>query len=243
VRWLAQGRIEFLGRVDHQVKLRGYRIELGEIEAGLRAHPAVREAAVVLRADGPAGRRLVAYVIPSEGQNAPSDELREHLRRRLPDYMVPAAFVSLDALPLTANGKLDRHALPAPAALVERAGDRAAPSSETERAVAAVWQEVLGVGEVSADDNFFDLGGHSLLLVQVHERLAKRFPEQALPILDLFEYPTVRSLSGRLSQAVGTLRPGAPETDEQAKRQEGRQRLARRREVRQVATTTEGDDA
>jgi hypothetical protein len=240
----ADGSLEFLGRVDHQVKLRGFRVELGEIEAVLREHPAVREAAVLLREDGAGGRRLVAYVVRPEGGHEGWDVLREHLRRRLPDYMVPAAFVALDALPLTPNGKVDRHALPAPpGGLAEHVGEYAAPSSETERAVAAVWQEVLGVDEVSIDDSFFDLGGHSLLLVQVHERLSRLFPEQGLAILDLFEYPTVRSLSGRLSRAAGALRPASPATDGQAKRQEGRQRLARRREVRQRGTTTEGENA
>jgi len=186
----------------------------------------------------------VAYVVRVAGGPEGWDTLREHLRRRLPDYMVPAAFVALDALPLTPNGKLDRHALPAPpAGLAEHVGEYAAPSSEVERAVAAVWQEVLGVDAVSIDDSFFDLGGHSLLLVQVHERLSRLFPEQGLAILDLFEHPTVRSLAGRLSRAEGAPRPDSPGTDGQAKRQEGRQRLARRREVRQRGTTTEGENA
>ncbi|HEU5320090.1 MAG TPA: non-ribosomal peptide synthetase, partial [Methylomirabilota bacterium] len=167
VRALPDGRLDFLGRVDFQVKVRGFRIELGEIEAVLAACPGVRQAVVADREVSPGDTRLVAWVVP-EGRPGPTaEELRRHVANHLPEYMVPAAFVSLDGLPLSANGKVDRKALPSPDAPAAGSGAAyAAPRSEVEVAVAAVWSEVLGVPRVGVADNFFDLGGHSLLLVQ-----------------------------------------------------------------------------
>jgi len=173
-RWLPDGRLECLGRVDHQVKVRGFRIELGEIEAALESREDVRQAAVVAREFGPSDTRLVAYVVPVNGDGPGSAALRRGLRSSLPDYMVPSTFVHLDALPLTPNGKVDRKALPAPGALRHEPQSREAPRTETERHVGRLWCELLGVESVGRGDNFFDLGGHSLLAM----RMVHRFEEE-----------------------------------------------------------------
>ncbi|HEX8273687.1 MAG TPA: amino acid adenylation domain-containing protein [Longimicrobiaceae bacterium] len=199
-RWLASGELEYLGRLDEQVKIRGFRIEPGEVESVLTSLPGVREAAVVVREDAPGDRRLVGYVALAEGAAAGDAEagLRAALRARLPEHMVPAAIVPLDALPLTPSGKVDRRALPAPGQVVA-ARDVGAPLTATERAVAEVWEEVLGVPRVGVGDNFFDLGGHSLLLVQVHSRLATLFPGRVAAI-DLFEHRTLGALAAHLDR-------------------------------------------
>ncbi len=200
VRWLADGALEFLGRVDEQVKVRGFRIEPGEIEAVLERHPAVRDAVVVAREDVPGERRLVAY-FAAGGEPPAADELRRHLGEHLPDYMVPSAFVALDALPLTPSGKLDRRALPAPEG---GPGDaHVPPRSATERLLADAWAEVLGVERVGVHDNFFDLGGHSLLATRVVARVRETF-RMELPLRALFEAPTV----ARLAERVAALRTG-----------------------------------
>ncbi len=203
VRWLASGELEFVGRTDQQVKIRGFRVEPGEIEAVLVRRPGVEDAVVVARADGPGGEapRLVAYLVPEPGATPSPAELRAALRAELPPYMVPAAWVVLDAFPLTRTGKVDRRALPAPdAASLARETVRAAPRSDVERAVAEAWSAVLGVEEVGLDDNFFDLGGHSLLLARLRGRLAGRFAREAT-LVELFRYPTVRSLAEHLARA------------------------------------------
>ncbi len=193
VRWLAGGTLEFLGRVDHQVKVRGFRIEPGEVEAALRGHPGVAEAAVVAREDVPGQRRLVGYVVAVEdvaGSGVTPGALREWLRERLPEHLVPSAFVLLEALPLTPNGKLDRRALPAP----ERGeGGRVAPRTEAERALAQVWAEVLRVERVGVEENFFELGGDSILSIQVVSRARRRGLH--LSPRQLFEHPTVAALA------------------------------------------------
>ncbi|MEU9835857.1 amino acid adenylation domain-containing protein [Streptosporangium sp. NPDC048047] len=178
------GTLDFLGRIDGQVKLRGLRIEPGEIEAALRAQPGVDDAAVVVREDRPGDRRLVAYVV-----GEPPD--RAALKRVLPDYMVPSATVAVEALPLTPNGKLDRRALPAPAAGRDDGAPFTEPSTPTERAVAEVWAQVLGTGRIGVDDDFFDLGGHSLLATQVIAKLRG----SGVGVMDLFKNPTVRELA------------------------------------------------
>ncbi|HST63245.1 MAG TPA: amino acid adenylation domain-containing protein, partial [Longimicrobium sp.] len=222
-RWMADGTLECLGRLDEQVKIRGFRIELGEIEASLRRHDGVADCAVLAREDAPGQRRLVAYVVGGADAGA----LRVHLRRELPEYMVPAAFVALDALPLTPGGKLDRKALPAPAPAA--AGTPGvAPETGMEARVAAVWREVLGVDEVGVEDNFFDLGGHSLLLMKLQGRLAAELGRE-VPVVELFEYPTVRALAARL-QDGGAGTAAAEEGGERGgARQAGANRLAGRR--------------
>jgi amino acid adenylation domain-containing protein/non-ribosomal peptide synthase protein (TIGR01720 family) len=172
VRWLPEGTIEFLGRFDDQVKVRGYRIELGEIEAALTAHPAIGDAVVVARSDGPGEKRLVAYVVASGGAAPATPELRSYLKERLPDYMVPAFFVEMGELPVTPNGKVDRRALPAPDVehLAEAEQGGGEPRTDTERRLAALWAEVLGVPKVGVHDNFFELGGDSILSIQIIAR-------------------------------------------------------------------------
>jgi natural product biosynthesis luciferase-like monooxygenase protein len=197
----ADGTIEFLGRFDHQVKVRGYRIELGEIEATLLTHSGVRETVVVAREDTPGDVRLVAYLVPAGKDAAPAADLKEHLRSRLPDYMVPAHFVMLDALPQTPNGKIDRKALPAPEASHTQAVTEAfvAPANDLEEKIAAIWKDVLKLPQVGSRDNFFDLGGHSLLAVQAHRKLRDALGRD-LSITDIFRFPTIQSLSAFLGQ-------------------------------------------
>ncbi len=198
-RFLSDGTIEFLGRLDHQVKIRGYRIELGEIESRLREQPGVREAVVIAREDAPGDQRLVAYVVAERGTRAPSAaDLRARLAEVLPDFMLPAHIVFLDALPLTPNNKVDRKALPRPDAVATEPA-ASAPRDGLEAQIAAVWREVLGSADVGVDDNFFDLGGHSLLAVQVHRRLQAALGPR-LSLTDLFRFPTIRTLARYLEQ-------------------------------------------
>jgi amino acid adenylation domain-containing protein len=211
VRWLADGRIEFNGRVDDQVKVRGFRIELGEIEAVLAAHDAVRDCAVVAREDRPGDVRLVAYVVAANtwktaaGEPAViTSELRAHLKERLPEYMVPSAFALLESLPLNANGKVDRRALTAERATCADAADAyVAPRGATEEMIAGVWAEVLRVERVGAHEDFFALGGHSLKATQVVSRLRQLFQIE-LPLRGLFAAPTV----AELARSVEALRDG-----------------------------------
>uniref|UniRef100_UPI000AE7B949 phosphopantetheine-binding protein n=2 Tax=Pseudomonas defluvii TaxID=1876757 RepID=UPI000AE7B949 len=179
------GSLEYLGRIDQQVKIRGFRIELGEIEAQLQSHPQVNEAAVLVK-EGAGGPRLVGYV--ASPAPAIQDELKAHLHERLPEYMVPAQIVVLPTLPLTANGKLDRRALPEPDAAAGR--EYRAPQTDTERAVAGLWAELLGVERVGLDDDFFELGGHSLLATQVISRVQQQLGTQ-VALRELFEATTL----------------------------------------------------
>ncbi|HKI05115.1 MAG TPA: amino acid adenylation domain-containing protein, partial [Thermoanaerobaculia bacterium] len=202
VRRLAGGDLEFLGRVDQQVKVRGFRIEPGEIEAALARHPAVSQAAVVVAGDG-AARRLVAFLAGRGGEALPDAAgLRDFLGRALPDYMVPAAFVTIAALPLTPNGKVDRRALIRQASTLEAPGRAfVAPSSRIEEVLAGIWAEVLGLGRIGVHDDFFALGGHSLLATQVQSRVREALGVE-LPLRKLFEAPTVAVLA----REVETLR-------------------------------------
>ncbi|WNG36166.1 amino acid adenylation domain-containing protein [Archangium violaceum] len=200
VRWLADGTLEFLGRLDFQVKVRGFRIELGEIESVLARHPSVRQSLVIAREDRPGDKRLVAYVVPSQPQQSSAvTELRAYLKEHLPEYMVPSAFVALEQLPLTPNGKVNRKALPAPESSVSDAA-YIAPRTPTEQQLATIWAEVLGVPRVGAEDHFFELGGHSLLATRVFSRLRSTF-EVELPVRALFEAPTLSSLARRIDEA------------------------------------------
>jgi amino acid adenylation domain-containing protein len=210
-RRLPDGDLAFLGRADRQLKLRGFRIELGEIEAQLRAHPLVGAVAVILREDR-GDRRIVAYVAASPEKAAPSSaELRSYLRSRLPEHMVPAVFVALAELPLTPHGKLDRRALPAP--LVDRAPAPgiAAPVGALESKIAEIYRGVLGIETFNRTDNFFDLGGHSLSLLQAHARLIEALGDGALTVLDLFEHPSVASLAEMLTVDRSGIAPAGEE--------------------------------
>ncbi|MDO3686252.1 non-ribosomal peptide synthetase/MFS transporter [Micromonospora sp. C28ISP2-4] len=190
------GVIEFLGRIDHQVKLRGLRIELGEIESALREQPGVTEATVIVREDSPGDKRLTAYLVGAAEHAA----LKAALKATLPEYMVPAAFVTLDALPLTPNGKLDRKALPAPVVTREASVALVEPRDDAERALAAIWSEVLGVDTLGIDDDFFDLGGHSMLATQVVAKIRKaELGGRAVGVMDLFQQRTIRDLAAFVS--------------------------------------------
>ncbi|HEX6291359.1 MAG TPA: amino acid adenylation domain-containing protein, partial [Herpetosiphonaceae bacterium] len=222
-RWQPDGTIEILGRIDHQVKIRGFRIEIGEIEAVLCQHEAVHEAVVTLREDTPGEKRLVAYIEPRtvalrahqepSAERDDSDarrsvlgpaELRQLLGKQLPDYMVPSAFVFLDTLPKTPNGKIDRKALPAPELAAELDECFVAPSNPIEELLASVWADVLGVERVGTRDNFFELGGHSLLATQIASRVREAFQVE-LPVRGLFEAPTVAELAERIAALKGSL--------------------------------------
>jgi acyl carrier protein len=181
-RWLPDGRLECIGRSDHQLKVRGFRIEPGEIEAVLLETAAVSQAVVVSRTFGPGDVRLVAYVVPGTGQEPMPSELRALLRKRLPEYMIPSIFTFLERLPLNQSGKVDRRALPDPTGFQTRASAGRPPETEAEKFVAEVWREVLGVQEIHAEDNFFDLGGHSLLAMRVTVKAQKRFGRHVNPI-------------------------------------------------------------
>jgi amino acid adenylation domain-containing protein len=199
-RYLSDGRIEYLGRLDDQVKVRGYRIELGEIEAVLRRHGAVAEAAVLMREDEAGEKRLVAYVVSGGEGELKSGELREHLQRVLPEYMVPSAFVMLEKLPLNANGKVDRKSLPAPGLeRPELESTFTAPRTETEEKMAEIWRDVLKLEQVGVEDNFFELGGHSLLATQVISRVREVFRVE-LPLRNVFETPTISDLATTIAE-------------------------------------------
>jgi amino acid adenylation domain-containing protein len=204
-RYLADGRIEFGGRSDHQVKVRGYRIELGEIEAALGSHPAVQECVAVAREDVPGDTRLVGYVVPAAGCAADATELRAWVGKRLPDYMIPAAIVNLTAFPLTPNGKVDRKNLPAPEyRRLDSQESYVAPRTPAEEVIAGIWAEVLKLDQVGAGDNFFILGGHSLLGAQMIARVRQALRVD-LPLRALFESPTVAGLAAR----AGAMRKGS----------------------------------
>ena len=228
-RRLPGGELLYLGRIDEQVKIRGFRIELGEIEAALGQHPAVREAAVLVGEDRFGRARLVAYVAPV-GEAPPAADLRGFLAQRLPAPMVPAAFMAVQELPLTANGKVDRRALASlKGALLDASKTSyAAPRTELEGWIAATWQEVLGVARVGVDDAFFDLGGHSLALVEIHARLRRKLGRD-IPLVDLFRAPTVAALARHLSgeDAGRASRQGGLRA---AARRDSRRRRERRRQ-------------
>jgi aryl carrier-like protein len=192
-RWLADGNIEFLGRNDFQVKIRGFRIELGEIEARLREHEGVQEAVVLAREDTPGDKRLVAYYTASEQNSVGAEALRTHLAAKLPEYMVPAAYVRLESLPLTANGKLDRKALPPPEGDAYVVRQYEAPQGPVEELLAGIWAEVLKLERVGRHDNFFELGGHSLMAVTLVERLARAGLKA--DVRALFAAPTLAELA------------------------------------------------
>lgn len=224
-RYLSDGSIEFAGRLDDQVKVRGFRIELGEIEAALRQHVGVDDAAVLVQADGSGQATLVAYVVAQPDQALTSKDLRGFLRKRLPDYMLPASFKMLTEMPLTTSGKIDRKALPGKEAQAAEVGDvYVAPKTELEIIISAIWQEVLKVEKVGLYDNFFDLGGHSLAMAEIFAKLQARI-SSPVTLIELFEHPTVGALAKFLSrdQNERSAFQQPPQSAERAK--EGKNRL------------------
>jgi amino acid adenylation domain-containing protein len=202
-RYLASGEIEYLGRLDQQVKVRGFRIEVGEIETVLTSHPAVRESVVIVREDVPGDRRLVAYVVGGPQLTPSASELRKYVQQKMPDYMVPSVFVFVEALPLTANGKVDRRGLPRPnLSQVEVGANFVAPASSVEKVIADVWSKILGLDHVGVYDNFFNVGGHSLLATQLISRI-RAVLQVELPLRAVFEAPTVAGLAERAEAALG----------------------------------------
>ncbi len=222
VRWREDGTLDYLGRIDRQIKIRGYRIEPGEIEAALVRHPGVHQCAVTLKSAPNGEPMLAAYFVGT----TPGDELRNFLREHLPAHMVPAAFIALPALPLTANGKLDHAALPEP--IFDRADTRPgflAPQTATERRLATIWQEVLALSAIGVSDNFFDVGGSSLLLLRLHARVCTEFGSP-IRIVTIFQHPTIRALARDLDTAAAPPRPATSVHDRAAKQRES---VARRR--------------
>ncbi|MEU8928166.1 phosphopantetheine-binding protein, partial [Kitasatospora sp. NPDC048545] len=197
--WTTTGELQFVGRADEQIKLRGFRIELGDIEATLTTHPHITQATVLVREDTPGDQRLIAYAIPTHNTDELGSSVREFLRGKLPDHMVPAAVLTLDAFPLTVNGKLDRRALPAPDQARRSAVTRE-PANEREATICAAFAEVLGLDTVGPDDSFFDLGGHSLLATRLASRIRSALGTE-LPLRTLFEAPTPAALAERLKPA------------------------------------------
>ncbi len=236
--YLADGNIEFLGRIDHQVKIRGFRIELGEIEAVLSQHPALRDVFVyALSSDhGSGDYRLIAYVVADKNLAPSANDLRIYLRTKLPEYMIPSDFISLEALPLTHNGKIDRKKLPTPRPKqTDAANGSALPGSELERAIAGIWQEVLHLDKVGVHDNFFDLGGHSLNLMQVQLKL-KEVLKKDITAIEMFSYPTVSAFAKFLSQGQNEKPIQQQRLDRASKQQAAlnvqRQRMMQRRPMK-----------
>jgi amino acid adenylation domain-containing protein len=201
VRYRESGDLEFLGRLDGQVKVRGFRVEPTEIEAALYAHPDVQQSAVIARGDTVSGRRLLAYVVTKTGVSPDAAELRNYLKKKLPDYMVPSLFTFLPQLPLTANGKIDRQALPAAGKMDAGQEERyVAACNDLERDIVAIWQRVLGVEKVGVNDNFFEMGGTSLLVLSLRRQL-EAYLKKPIPVADLFQYPTITHFCEYLAQA------------------------------------------
>jgi amino acid adenylation domain-containing protein len=199
-RYLLDGNIEYLGRLDFQVKIRGNRIELGEIESVLSQYPDVREACVLAREDVPGDQRIVAYIIPARNQEHLGSELRNYLKQRLPEFMVPSHFITLGAFPLTPNQKIDRKALPAPDQVeVQTEVAYVPPKNDLQQTIANIWQKVLNIPRVGMNDNFFELGGHSLLIVRVYYQLCE-VTDRELYITDMFRFPTINALTEYLSR-------------------------------------------
>jgi amino acid adenylation domain-containing protein len=220
-RYLPDGNLEYLGRQDHQVKIRGFRIELGEIESALLKHPCVREVVVLASEEKSGDKQLVAYIVPLTDQKPTIDELRNHLKQLLPEYMAPGVFMLLDNLPLLPNGKVDRRALPVPESLRPNLTiTYQAPQSQIEQQIAKLWQEVLHLDKVGIHDNFFDLGGHSLLMLQVNHKL-RAILQREISVVTMFQNPTINSLAQYLSQ----------KTEEKSIFEPMRERIRKQKEV------------
>jgi acyl-coenzyme A synthetase/AMP-(fatty) acid ligase len=229
VRYRPDGNIDFLGRMDFQVKVRGFRIELGEIESILNKHPAVRQSLVVAREQRSGEKRLIAYVVVRKDESLTIEELRGFLKKKLPSYMAPSAFALLDAFPLTSSGKVDRKALPNPDGV--RPDIEAAfvtPHTEIEREVAEVWREILGLERVGVNDNFFDLGGDSLRLLRLQQKLQERL-RCGIQLMTLFKYPTVSAMARQLGDDGKTEEPPSDRAQKQRMAIERRKKSVRRR--------------
>jgi amino acid adenylation domain-containing protein len=198
-RYLPDGNIEYLGRIDNQVKIRGFRIELGEIEAVLTQYPQVQSSVIIAREDTPGNKRLVAYIVPEKEATPTPNEMRQCLKEKLPEYMIPSAFVILESLPLTPNGKIDRRALPAPEQNYERTDKFILPRNPIEEILVTIWTEVLKVQQISINDNFFELGGHSLLATQLISRIRTNLSIE-IPLRSLFAAPTIEELGQQIQQ-------------------------------------------
>jgi acyl-coenzyme A synthetase/AMP-(fatty) acid ligase/acyl carrier protein len=231
-RYLPDSNIEFLGRNDNQVKIRGFRVELNEIESALSRHPFLRDVAVIAREHSRGEKRVLAYVVAAPDHNPTTGELRSFLREELPEYMMPSAFISMDALPLTPNGKVDRAALPAPDGVRPTLEvDYAPPRTTLEQEITRAWQEALNVEAVGIHDNFFDLGGHSLSIIQLRNKLQSSIGKE-LTIAELFAYPTVNSLAEHISAEASQPPPAQSSSDDVGARRDTRRR---RKELRQQA--------
>ena len=229
VRYLRDGELEFLGRADHQVKLRGFRIELGEIEHALAQYPGVAEAAVMVREDRPGDKRLVAYIVPASGQAIDLNTVRHYLQQTLPDFMVPTAAVLLAAFPYTPNGKLDRKALPAPDAQTEKRKHEP-PHTRLEQTIAQAWKEVLEIDEVGVHDNFFDIGGHSILAKLLQAKLYTALGQE-IELVYLFQFPTIASLARFLESQSLSGEESRGETQRAAQQRQAAEKLRRARGI------------
>jgi non-ribosomal peptide synthetase component E (peptide arylation enzyme) len=198
-RWFEDGCVEFLGRGDHQVKLRGYRIELGEIEAVLGRHGDIAQAVVLLREDEPGEGQLVAYVVAVGGTQVEAAHLRAYLKKAVPEYMIPSAYVILDQMPLNPSGKVDRRALPPPKRTRPEIETLTPPRSQTEQILVDIWKDVLNLERVGVNENFFELGGHSLLVMRIINRARDVF-QADIPIRRLFESPTIAEFAVHIDQ-------------------------------------------
>ena len=227
-RWCEDGVIEFVGRIDNQVKILGHRIEPGEVETVLQMNPSVSQVCVAAHADEACSKQLVAYFVAASGAAPSAADLRTFLSGKLPHYMIPARFISLAAFPLSPNGKVDRGALPAPVVTAGSATPAEAPSTQLEQTLVELWQRILRVERVGLDDNFFDLGGDSLMIVAAHSNLQKMFAAE-IPVTDLFEFTTIRALARHLGEKTP---PGPSFSEVQLQAQKQREAFARQRRRR-----------
>jgi amino acid adenylation domain-containing protein len=229
-RYLENGEIEYIGRIDYQVKLRGFRIELGEIESALNQHPVIANSVVIIREDTPENKQLVAYIVFEQDRTVTNTELRRFLQERLPLYSIPTSFVTIESMPLSSNGKIDRRSLPLPDNLrPELEVDYVMPETEAEQTIADVWKKVLDLEKIGIHDNFFEIGGHSLLLMQVNSKLRQLF-DANLSIVDMFRYPTISSLSEYLNNINPSQPPSVNEDWQNEKLKAGKAKQKRRRE-------------
>ena len=242
-RYLPDGNLEYLGRADFQVKIRGFRIELGEIESVLERHPGVRQAVVTALEERPGDQRLIAYLVFAPGSSPGAGELRSFLRENLPEHMQPSTLVALREMPLTANGKVDRKALPAPDTanlLVESSYEAA--STDLERRIVDLWKDALDVEHIGVDSNFFDLGAHSLLVAEVHTKL-QELVSREIPLVAMFRYPTVRTLAAYLQQEEEDASALSRSTARGKERQQSLQQRRMRRTPNPASSSMAGEDA